>query len=122
MCTGGRIRHHLRHDLWHSKTSVIFVGFAARGTLAREIIDGAREVKIFGEEVAVRADIYSINGFSAHADRDELLEWLRGAGDPSRVVLVHGEPEGGMGSMAKTLRDLGHQVLEPELHEGYDVD
>ena len=101
---------------------MIFVGFAARGTLARQIIDGAKTVKIFGDEVAVRADIYSINGFSAHADRDELLAWLAGAGRPERVVLVHGEYDGGMSAMAKTLEGMGHHVVEPELHQAFDVD
>jgi metallo-beta-lactamase family protein len=122
MCTGGRIRHHLGNNLWRAETAVVFVGFAARGTLARQIIDGARHVRIFGEDIAVRSRIYSINGFSAHADRNELLEWLGHAGHPSRVVLVHGEPEGGMGAMARTLKELGHHVLEPELHQAFDVD
>jgi metallo-beta-lactamase family protein len=122
MCTGGRIRHHLRNNLWRSGTAVVFVGFAARGTLGREIIDGARRVRIFGEEVAVRSNVYSINGFSAHADRDELLEWLGHAGRPSRVVLVHGEEDGGMGAMAAKLQDLGHEVVCPRLHEAFDVD
>ncbi|MDE2260034.1 MAG: MBL fold metallo-hydrolase, partial [Betaproteobacteria bacterium] len=91
MCTGGRVRHHLKHNLWRENCSVIFVGFAARGTLARRIIDGAREVSIFGEEIAVHAHIHTINGFSAHADRDQLLAWQRKIA-PARTLLVHGEP------------------------------
>ncbi len=91
MCTGGRVRHHLKHNLWRENCSVIFVGFAARGTLARRIIDGAREVTILGEEIAVRAHIHTINGFSAHADRDQLLAWQRKIA-PARTLLVHGEP------------------------------
>jgi metallo-beta-lactamase family protein len=76
--------------LWRHDSSIIFVGFAANGTLARQIIDGARKVKIFGEEIAVQAKIYTINGFSAHADRDELLAWHKHI-HPARTFLVHGE-------------------------------
>jgi Cft2 family RNA processing exonuclease len=93
MCTGGRVRHHLRHNLWRRESSVVFVGFAARGTLARQIIDGARQVHIYGEEIRVEAKIYTINGFSAHADQAELLSWHRQAGSPGRTFLVHGEEE-----------------------------
>ena len=92
MATGGRVRHHLKHNLWRQHCSVIFVGFAARGTLARQIIDGAKSVHLFGEEIPVRARIHTINGFSAHADRDELLAWQRRVG-AHRTFLVHGEEE-----------------------------
>src|SRR5215470_8170451 len=90
MATGGRVRHHLKHNLGRAECSVIFVGFAAIGTLAREIIDGHSPVRVLGEDVAVRARIYTINGFSAHADQAELLAWLR-ASAPSRTFLTHGE-------------------------------
>ncbi|MHB0992462.1 MAG: MBL fold metallo-hydrolase RNA specificity domain-containing protein [Burkholderiales bacterium] len=90
MCTGGRVRHHLKHNLWRSDSSILFVGFAAQGTLARQIIDGAKIVRIFGEEIAVKAKIHTINGFSAHADRDELLAWHRHI-KPARTFLVHGD-------------------------------
>ena len=93
MCTGGRVRHHLRHNLWREDSSVIFVGYAAGGTLARRIIDGARSVRIFGDEVRVQASIHTINGFSAHADQAELLEWHRQAGTPGKTFLVHGEED-----------------------------
>jgi metallo-beta-lactamase family protein len=92
MCTGGRVRHHLKHNLWREDSSVVFVGFAARGTLARKIIEGAHSVELFGEEIRVRARIHTINGFSAHADRDELLAWHRKIA-PKRTFLVHGEEE-----------------------------
>lgn len=92
MATGGRVRHHLKHNLWRQDSSVIFVGFAAKGTLARQIIDGAKTVHLFGEEIPVRARIHTINGFSAHADRDELLSWHRRVG-AARTFLVHGEEE-----------------------------
>ncbi|PJA81921.1 MAG: MBL fold hydrolase, partial [Nitrospirae bacterium CG_4_9_14_3_um_filter_44_28] len=76
MCEGGRIRHHLKHNLWRHECSIIFSGFQARGTLGRKIVDGAKTVRIFGEDIAVKAGIYTLGGFSAHADRKELLEWL----------------------------------------------
>jgi metallo-beta-lactamase family protein len=93
MCTGGRVRHHLRHNLWREESSVIFVGFAAKGTLARLLVDGVPHVRIFGEDIPVRAHIQSISGFSAHADRDELLAWHAATGRPERTFLVHGEEE-----------------------------
>ena len=92
MASGGRVRHHLRQNLWRQNSSVIFVGFAAKGTLARCIIDGAKSVHLFGDEIPVRASIHTINGFSAHADRDELLAWHGKVGAPL-TFLVHGEEE-----------------------------
>jgi len=118
MCTGGRVRHHLKHNLWRQDSSVVFVGFAARGTLARLIVDGAKQVRIFGEEIHVRARIHTIGGFSAHADRDELLAWHRQTGNPERTFLVHGEEEA-MQSFALQLSDT--KVIMPELHEVFDL-
>ncbi|QUH24621.1 MBL fold metallo-hydrolase RNA specificity domain-containing protein [Serpentinicella alkaliphila] len=94
MCTAGRIRHHLKHNLWKANNSVVFVGYQANGTLGRILKDGAKKVKLLGEEIAVLANIYSIEGFSGHADQQELLDWLSGFKKmPSRVFLVHGEEE-----------------------------
>jgi metallo-beta-lactamase family protein len=118
MCTGGRVRHHLKHNLWRDNSSVVFVGFAAYGTLARRIVDGAKEVRIFGEEIRVRAHVYTIGGFSAHADRDELLAWHRQTGNPQRTFLVHGEEEA-MASFAKQLNDT--EVIMPDLNEVYPL-
>lgn len=101
MCTGGRVRHHLRHNLWRRDSSVVFVGYAAPGTLARILIDGAKSIRLFGDEIPVNARLYTINGFSAHADRDELLAWHR-ALKPKHTILVHGE-EKAMSSFAKVL-------------------
>jgi len=117
MCTGGRIRHHLQHNLARPESSVIFVGFAAQGTLARRIIDGASEVRIFGEPVQVRAHLHTINGFSAHADRDELMAWHAKAA-PQRTFLVHGE-EATMRGFAALLQNT--KVELPKLHEGFDL-
>jgi metallo-beta-lactamase family protein len=93
MCEGGRIRHHLKHNLWRPECSVIFVGFQGKGTLGRRIIDGAKSVHILGEEIAVKASIYTINGFSAHADQAELIEWLSAFKDSPEVFIVHGEED-----------------------------
>jgi metallo-beta-lactamase family protein len=91
MATGGRVRHHLVNNLPRSDASIVFVGYAARGTPARRIIDGARSIMLFGEEVPVRAQVHTINGFSAHADQGELLRWHARVGGAERTVLVHGE-------------------------------
>ncbi|UHD17928.1 MBL fold metallo-hydrolase RNA specificity domain-containing protein [Thiocapsa bogorovii] len=109
MCTGGRIRHHLRQNLWRRDSSVIFVGFAAPRTLARILIDGAKRVRLFGDDISVNAQLYTINGFSAHADRTELLAWHR-AIRPERTILVHGE-EKAMHAFSTQLRDT--EVLMP---------
>lgn len=109
MCTGGRVRHHLRHNLWRKDSSVVFVGYAAPGTLARILIDGAKQVKLFGDEIPVHARLHTINGFSAHADRDELFDWHR-ALNPKRTILVHGD-EKAMRSFATRLENT--QVSMP---------
>ncbi|MFZ2090183.1 MAG: MBL fold metallo-hydrolase [Pseudolabrys sp.] len=111
MCTGGRVRHHLKHNLWRPESSIVFVGYAASGTLARRIIDGAKEVNIFGEQVPVRARIYTINGFSAHADQAELLAWHKQTG-AKRTFLVHGEEEA-MRSFAAHLGNSRVDMPEP---------
>ena len=115
MATGGRVLHHLKHQLWRHESSVVFVGYAATGTLARAIIDGQKTVRIFGEEVHVAARIYTINGFSAHADQKGLLDWYRAAGAPTRTFLVHGEEEVRRG-FASLLEAQGRAVETPELH------
>lgn len=95
MCNGGRILHHLKHGLWKPETTVLIVGFQGEGTLGRLLVDGAKKVKLFGEEIAVRARIHTLNGFSAHAGQGELMKWF-GHLAPSRpqVVLTHGEARG----------------------------
>ena len=117
MCTGGRVRHHLKHNLWRDNSSIIFVGFAAEGTLARQIIDGAKQVTIFGEQIPVRARVYTINGFSAHADQAELLFWHNKT-RASRTFLVHGE-ETGMDQFAAKLN--GTHVDMPKLGQVFEL-
>jgi metallo-beta-lactamase family protein len=118
MCTGGRVRHHLKHNLGRERSSVIFVGYAAQGTLARRIVDGARQVNIFGDEYAVRAQIHTIGGFSAHAGRSELLAWHGHTGDPAITFLVHGEKDS-MASFGSLLRNT--RVEMPLLHQAFDI-
>jgi metallo-beta-lactamase family protein len=117
MCTGGRVRHHLRHHLGRPQSSVIFVGYAAQGTLARHIIDGADTVSIYGEQIPVRARIHTIGGFSAHADQAELLAWHEHAG-PATTFLVHGDLAA-MTHFAGCLKDV--RVEMPELHEEFEL-
>lgn len=116
MCNGGRVVHHLRHNLAREKCSVIFVGYAAQGTLARCIIDGAQSVRILGESIPVRAQCWTINGFSAHADQAGLLAWL-GTAPRRGVFLVHGEYERGMSAMATCLTARGIAHRAPARHE-----
>lgn len=115
MCTGGRVRHHLKHNLWRERCSIVFVGYAAEGTLARRIIDGAGSVRLFGEDIQVRAQVWTINGFSAHADQGALLDWL-GRSPRREVFLVHGEYERGMGAMGEALRQRGITSRIPGMH------
>ncbi|MCL5966170.1 MAG: MBL fold metallo-hydrolase [Deltaproteobacteria bacterium] len=104
MCEAGRIKHHLKHNLWRKEASVVIVGFQAQGTLGRRIVDGAKTVTIFGEEIAVEADVYTIGGLSAHADRDDLLNWAGNFGrPPAKVFVAHGEEQVSLG-FAETLR------------------
>jgi metallo-beta-lactamase family protein len=93
MCTGGRIKHHLAANIGRPESTILFVGYQAFGTLGRQILDRAPEVRILGRMHTVRAQVQRIHGFSAHADRDELLRWLAGAGTPRKVFVTHGEPE-----------------------------
>ena len=118
MCTGGRVRHHLKHNIARSECGIIFVGFAARGTLARQIVDGADKVRIFGEEYPVRATVYTIGGFSAHADQAELLAWHRHTGEPRTTFLVHGE-EQSMRVFAGLLTNT--RVEMPELQQSFEL-
>lgn len=118
MCTGGRIRHHLKHSLARADSSIVFVGYAAHGTLARHIIDGATHVRLFGDEILVKASIHTINGFSAHADQAELLAWHRQTGNPERTFLVHGE-ETVMRNFATLLKNT--RIEMPETNQEFEL-
>lgn len=94
MCEAGRIKHHLKHHLWDPKSSIVFVGYQAAGTLGRALLDGVKDVTLFGDQIHVEAEIYNLEGFSGHADQKGLLDWLSGFEQkPSQLFLVHGEEE-----------------------------
>lgn len=93
MCNGGRILHHLKHNLWNEKNSIIFTGFQAKGTLGRKIIDNEKFVYIYGEQIRVKAKVYTINGFSSHADRKILLNFAKHISHLKKIFLIHGEQE-----------------------------
>lgn len=119
MCQGGRILHHLKHNLWREESGIIFVGYQARLTLGRALIDGAKKVHIYGEPIAVRARIYTINGFSAHADQAALLSWLE-ATRKARILLNHGE-EKVAEEFAQLLRKSGMQAELAEPGASYEM-
>jgi metallo-beta-lactamase family protein len=122
MCDAGRIRHHLKHNLWRPECAVVFVGFQAKGTLGRILVDRAAEkVTLFGEEIAVKCNIYNFRGMSAHADKDGLLKWV-GSFDPKpeKVFVVHGEEEV-CEIFTDTLRSLGYDAYAPRYTAVYDA-
>jgi len=118
MADAGRIKHHLRHNLWREGASVVFVGFQAQGTTGRKIVDGAQKVRIFNEDIAVKAKIFTINGFSGHAGQDQILDWLghfRMKG--LQIYLIHGE-YGGQQELARLIKDrFGLEVTIPDYLE-----
>jgi len=121
MCTGGRIRHHLKHNLWKPESQVVIVGYQARGTLGRRLVDGAEIVRIFGEEIRVNARIHTVGGLSAHADQAGLINWYRAFTDAPPVYLVHGEPEA-QAVLARTIeKQTGRRPTIPKLNDSLDL-
>ncbi len=121
MCDAGRIRHHLKPNLWRYNCTVLFVGYQVPGTLGRRIIDGAESVKLFGEEVAVRAKIVNFKGLSAHADHDHLVGWVQSFDPkPERVFVVHGD-EDIAPAFAEELRGLGFTADAPMFTACFDL-
>jgi len=123
MCNAGRVKHHLVNNISRRENTVMFVGYEAAGTLGRQIVDGAKEVRILGQQYPVKARIVQIHGFSAHADRDELLKWLLGFQTPPReVFVVHGESESAK-SFGEFVREkTGWQVTVPEYQQEVVLD
>lgn len=115
MCTGGRIKHHLAHNIERPESTVLFVGFQAQGTLGGQISRGEKKARILGREYEVKARVEQIHGFSAHADRDELLQWLSALKEaPRRVFVTHGEEEAALSFAALLEEEKGWQTTAPE--------
>ena len=117
MCTAGRIKHHLKHNLWRKGASIVIVGFQAKGTTGRQIVDGARQVKIFRENVSVNAKVFTIGGFSAHADQKDLLEWASHFESNPKVFVIHGETEASMTLAEKLKEKFQLEVHVPQWKE-----
>ncbi|MDT8284205.1 MAG: MBL fold metallo-hydrolase, partial [Thermovirgaceae bacterium] len=114
MCTGGRIVHHLKNNLFRKEAHVVFVGYQARGTLGRRLVNGDKTVRVAGEEVAVKATLHTINGFSAHADRRDLLTWAKNFKNGPTFFVTHGEIESS-NSFAATLKENGISAFVPSV-------
>ena len=123
MCEVGRIKHHLKHNLWNPNSTILFVGYQAPGTLGAKIVSGEKRVKIFGEEIAVNARIEYIEGYSGHADQEWLLNFIYSfITKPKHIFLVHGEPEGQKILKEKILETVNIPVTIPDFGEKYKLD
>ena len=122
MCDAGRIRHHLKYNLWRADSAVVFVGFQSPGTLGRTLLDGTPSVKLFGEDVAVRAKVVNFQGLSSHADHDHLMDWISHFKEPKpqHVFVVHGDREVAP-VFAQTVSQLGFTAHAPQYTEEYDL-
>ena len=123
MCEAGRIRHHLKHNLWDARSSVVFVGYQAEGTLGKLLVEGTKDITLFGEAVHVNAEIYNLEGFSGHADQNGLFAWISGfRKKPRQVFLVHGE-EDSKKDFAKLISDkLGYDPVVVLENSEYELD
>jgi len=123
MCEVGRIKHHLKWNLWRPECTVLFVGYQAEGTLGRKLLNGEKLVKIFGEEIGVNAEIRYLDAFSGHADQDGLLRWVNDLKiKPKTIFLVHGEYTGQLKLKAEIEEKLGIECIIPELEDSYTID
>lgn len=122
MCEVGRIKHHLKHNLWNPNNTILFVGYQAPGTLGRRIVDGAEKVRIFGEEIVVNARVEYIEGYSGHADQEWLMNFIYSfIHKPKHIFLVHGEPEGQIVLKQKIIEETGIPVTIPDFGEVYEL-
>ncbi|MCF6092976.1 MBL fold metallo-hydrolase [Microaerobacter geothermalis] len=121
MCEAGRIKHHLKHNLWISKSQIVFVGYQAKGTLGRKILDGSKRVRIFGEDVKVNAMIHNLEGFSAHADQNGLIHWISQVNSPRKVFVVHGEGEQANLLAKRITEELAYSTHIPKRGEVFHI-
>lgn len=122
MCEAGRIRHHLKHNLWRPECTILFVGYQAVGTLGRTIVEGADEVKLFGEPIGIRAEIAQLPGMSGHADKNGLIEWLQAIGEkPQRVFVVHGDDDSSKDFAEYIRTEYGYQAYAPYSGTRFDL-
>ncbi len=122
MCDAGRIKHHLKHNLWRNESSIVFVGYQAEGTLGRRIVDGEKNVKVLGENINVKAEIHNLEGFSGHADKIGLLNWLKGFKEkPKTVFIVHGEQSAKENFAREVKNELKLNCIIPEHNVVYEI-
>ena len=122
MCEGGRIRHHLKNLLWRARTHVVIVGYQARGTVGRKLVDGHAYVSLWGDAIRVKAKVHTLGGFSAHADQVELVDWYRGFHGAPPVWLVHGEDDARAGLRRELERTTAARVRVPRLGDAIEID
>ncbi len=122
MCTAGRIKHHLKHNLWRQGSAMVIAGFQAEGSLGRKIVDGAKSVKVFGENILVRAKVFTIGGFSAHAGQSDLLAWVGNFQNPDmKVYVIHGEREASEVLAREVHNRFGLKTVLPQMGETIDL-
>jgi len=117
MCTGGRIRHHLKHRIWQERNTLIFIGYQAQGTLGRLIVDGASRIKLYKDEYVVKARVETLGGFSAHAGQSQLMTWYKGFHQRPGLVLVHGELEALQALATRVAEECAIDALIPATGE-----
>jgi metallo-beta-lactamase family protein len=121
MCEGGRIRHHLKHNLWRRECSVVFAGYQAEGTLGRKIVDGAKAVDVLGERIVVKAGIHTLGGFSAHADKTELLNWISKFRSAPEIFIVHGEEKAALDFQSLIKERFRYKTHVPAMGDEFEI-
>ena len=121
MCEGGRVRHHLKHNLWRRECSIVFVGYQAEGTLGRQIVDRSKTVEVLGEDIVVRAGIHTLGGFSAHADQEELMGWIAQFKNSPEIFIVHGEEQVALDFQTAIKNKFGYTTHVPRVGEEFEI-